>query len=126
RFSADLGTGKTPHWSDDLAAFPSDDTVLTGGQTLTVRNLENGNQVSSLPTGGLSDHAVWAVADLRESFHLRRDPARYGLPVELLHAAPTNRMKDFSARGAPTQGTRQTAHQPPRDGRRAEAGAPNP
>ena len=80
RFNASLGASKSFHWSDDLASFPSDDTVMTGGQAIVVRNLENGSQTSSQPTGGLSDHAVWAVPDLKESFFLRRDPQRSIFP----------------------------------------------
>ena len=40
---------------------------MTGGQTVVVRNLLNGNQTSSMPANGLADHAVWSVPDLKES-----------------------------------------------------------
>jgi WD40 repeat protein len=130
RFSAELGVGKAPHRGDDLAAFPSDDTVMTGGSYLTVRNLENGGQTETVPTGGLADFSVWAVPDVRESFHLRRDPNRYGLPLELCHNSPNNRFNEFDGRlgrgRINQQGTRQTTLQPPRDGMRADAVTLNP
>ena len=83
--STALGIGKSFHWGDELASFPSDDTVMTGGQTVVVRNLLNGNQTSSMPVNGLADHAVWSVPDLKESFHLRRDPERFNMPVEFTY-----------------------------------------
>src|SRR5262245_18775868 len=60
RFNAALGAGKSFYWGDELAGFPSDDTVMTGGQMAVVRNLANGNQINSLQGNGLADHAVWA------------------------------------------------------------------
>jgi WD40 repeat protein len=131
RFNADLGTGKAYHWGDDLAAFPTDDTVMTGGQTVMVRNLENGNQTASNPTGGLGDHSVWAVPDLKESFYLRRDPQRYDLPPELFFRSQNN-YNQFSEFGGPRgryrseTGTVQTTLTPPRDGLRTEGVILNP
>ena len=71
RFSADLGRGNTPAWNDELAAFPGDNTILTGGMTLTTRNIEDGKQGSAIPSGGVADHAVWAVPDLRDTLAIR-------------------------------------------------------
>src|SRR5262245_5108443 len=34
RFNADLGRGRTPAWGDELGSFPTDGTLLTGGQSL--------------------------------------------------------------------------------------------
>jgi hypothetical protein len=124
RFTADLGTGRTPHWGDDLASFPSEDTILTGGPELTVRNLEDGKIVSSHSTGGQADHTVWSVPDLRESFYLRRDPLRYGLPVEMFYKSPENMVDQFPGsfrRNAYTmQRSDQTTIQPPREGLHTE------
>src|SRR5262245_13397819 len=44
RYNAGLGSSRSFHWGDDLASFPSDDTVMTGGQAIIVRNLQNGGQ----------------------------------------------------------------------------------
>src|SRR6476659_267063 len=38
RFTADLGVGKVPGWGDPLAAFVSDESILTGGQMLVTRD----------------------------------------------------------------------------------------
>jgi WD40 repeat protein len=132
RFNASLGTSKSFHWSDDLASFPSDDTVMTGGQAIVVRNLENGSQTSSQPTGGLSDHAVWAVPDLKESFFLRRDPQRFDLPVEFFyHGRTVNQFDEWGGRGGlgfrsgSNMGMTQTTLTPPRGGLRTEVVAMN-
>jgi len=130
RFNASLGSGKSFHWGDDLASFPSDDTVMTGGQSVVVRNLENGNQTTTQPTGGLSDHAVWAVPDLKESFHLRRDPQRYNMPVELFyHGQFVNQFDEWGGRGGfrgrGDGGMMQASLNPPREGLRTEVLAMN-
>ena len=134
RFNADLGVGRSFHWQDDLASFPTDDTVMTGGQSIIVRNLENGNQTSTVPTGGLSDHAVWAVPDLKESFHLRRDPQRYNQPLEFTyHGQFAQQFDQFGGqfggpigfRGGTNQGTMQTTLKPPRSDLRTEVLAMN-
>jgi WD40 repeat protein len=128
RFNAPLGNGKSYHWGDDLAAFPTDDTIMTGGQTIVNRNLENGNQTYTQPTGGLADHAVWAVPDLKESFYLRRDPLRYDLPAELHFRSPNvNQFDQFSGRrGRPDLGIQQTTLNPPREGMHTEGVVLNP
>jgi dipeptidyl aminopeptidase/acylaminoacyl peptidase len=127
RFAADLGTGKTRHPGDELASFPTDDTVLTGGRELVTRNLETGNQTGQRPIGGLCDHVVWAVPDLKETFLLRRDPGRHALPVELLHRGMQHRYDEFSGRRyAGNETTRQVAVRASGDGLRAEAVAMNP
>jgi len=138
RFAAvDLGRGKTPAWGDDLASFPSDNTVLTGGHTLVVRNLETGSHVSSRPTGGNADHTVWAVPDLRETFHLRREPDRDGKPVELFYSSTNTNghIDEFGGgfrggrgfrNGGDQYGTRQTEVRPPRTGMRPQGLTLNP
>ncbi len=131
RFNAALGSGKSFYGGDDLAAFPTDDTIMTGGQSVTVRNLENSNQVSSYPTGGLADFAVCAVPDLKESFYLRRDPQRYNQPVELFINAQNNnnRFDEFGGRGGRIRGgmgSQQTTIVPPREAMRAEGIVFNP
>ena len=127
RFNAALGTSRSFHWGDDLASFPSDDTVMTGGQAITVRNLQNGGQTLSQATGGLADHAVWAVPDLKESFFVRRDPQRYNMPIEVFHRGQNFNQFDewgggrFGGRGrADNMGILQTTLDPPREGMRAE------
>ena len=133
RYNSALGSGKSFHGGDDFAAFPTDDTIMTGGQSIMVRNLENGNQVSSYPTGGLADFAVCAVPDLKESFYLRRDPQRYNQPVELFIRSQNNnnRFDEFGGRGGGRMrggdmGTQQTAVAPPRAAMRAEGIVFNP
>jgi len=124
RFNAPLGTGKSFHWGDDLASFPSDDTVMTGGSMVSVRNLMNGNQTNTLQLGNLSDHAVWAVPDLKESFQLRRDPQRFDMPVEFTYHGPViNQFDEWGGRGGIRgggTGIMQTTLKPPRDGLRTE------
>lgn len=128
RFTADLGTGKVPGWGDPLAAFPTDESVLTGGQSLVVRDLADGRQLNSRYTGGMADHAVWAVPDLREQFHLRRDPDLHGQPLELFHQSTIDQFRnELGGRRAPYQETtRQALIDPPREGLRAECVALNP
>jgi WD40 repeat protein len=136
RFNAALGRSHFATWGDSLASFASDDTLLTGGESLTVRNLENGSQQSSLPTGGIADHTVWAVPDVKETFHLRRDPEREGKPVELwFRSTVNNNIDDFGGRrfvgggfgGGYNDGlARQTELTPPRSGLRPLGVAMNP
>lgn len=131
RFNADLGRGKTPCWGDDLASFPSDTTVLTGGETLAVRSLENGGIQSTYSTGGLADHTVWSVPDVQETFHLRRDPDRAGKPVELFYRSPTNNRDELGGLGGRRwRGddgmSRQAELTPPREGLRPQSVAMNP
>ena len=129
RFNAALGTGKSFHWGDELASFPSDDTVMTGGQTVVVRNLLNGNQTSSMPASGLADHAVWSVPDLKESFHLRRDPERFNMPVEFTYRGQFNNQFDEWGGGRMVRGgqngTMSATLAPPREGMRTEVLALN-
>ncbi|HEV3438628.1 MAG TPA: hypothetical protein VG122_14785, partial [Gemmata sp.] len=133
RFTADLGSGRTPHWGDGLASFPSEETILTGGQELTTRHLENGRTMSSQSTGGQADHTVWFVPDLRESFYLRRDPLRYGSPVELFYQSENGNDR-FPGQFGQFRGGRgrygvqnceQTTIQPPRSGLQTETIAMN-
>lgn len=131
RFTADLGRGKSPLWGDDLVSFPTPDTFLTGGQALTVRHVEDGRQVSSQSSGGFADHTVWAVPDLRETFHLRRDPDREGKPVQLFFRSANNSgIDEFGGRrfrGGYDNGlTKQTDVRPPRDGVHTQSVAMNP
>ena len=103
---------------------------MTGGQSVVVRNLLNGSQSTSFPTGGLSDHAVWAVSDLKESFFLRRDPQRYNQPVELFHRGQNiQQFDEWGGRGGirrgGEQGTMQAKLDPPREGMRTEVLAMN-
>lgn len=127
RFVADLGTGKTRHLGDELATFPTDDTVLTGGRDLVTRNLENGSQTNTRGIGGVGDHVVWAVPDLKETFLLRREPDRFGLPVELLHRGQSMRIDEWSGRRyGGNDLLRQTPVRPAKEGLRAEAVAMNP
>lgn len=124
RFTAELGSAKMPHLGDELASFPSDDAILTGGQTLAVRNLENGQVTNNQETGGLADHAVWSVPDLKESFYLRRDPHRFGLPVELFYQSTGNVRDELIGFGRRprfnTQTTEQISIKPPRTGLQTE------
>lgn len=131
RFTAELGRGRTPSWGDDLASFPTDDTVQTGGESLVVRNLEDGKQVSSRSSGGTADHAVWAVPDLRETFHLRREPDRDGRPIELaFRSVANNRFDEFGGgrrfRGGDDGQIKYARVDPPRPGLRPQSLAMNP
>jgi hypothetical protein len=127
RFNAALGAGKSFHWGDELAGFPSDDTVMTGGQMVVVRNLVNGNQTTSQPTNGLADYAVWAVPDLKESFHLRRDPERFNQPVEFTFRGQfVNHFDEWGGRMSRGQnGMVSATLAPPREGLRTEVLALN-
>ena len=125
RFNAALGSSKSFCWGDDLASFPTDDSVMTGGQSVVVRDLLKGNQITTQQGGGLSDHAVWAVPDLKESFQLHREAQRYNQPVELIyHGQLVNRFDEWGGRGgfrgANYGGTMQTELKPPREGLRTE------
>src|SRR5579872_1477417 len=127
KFTADLGSAKTPHLGDELASFTSDDGILTGGENLSVRSLENGQVTTSQVTGGSTDHTVWSVPDLQESFYLRRDPLRFGLPAELFYQSSGNARDDFNFnRGFGRRGrfnqqtTEQTTIHPPREGLQTE------
>ncbi len=127
RFAAEIGRGKTPTWNDELASFPSDDTILTGGQSLTVRNLENGNQTSARGIIGVGDHTVWAVPDLGDTYYLRREPDREGKPIELHYRSATNQLNDFrTSRVRPETESKQAEILPPRPGLRPQAIAMNP
>lgn len=132
RFNAALGAGRSFHWGDELAGFPSDTTVLTGGQSLVTRDLATGNQQSSAPAGGPADHVVWTVPDLKESFVLRRDPQRFDAPAELFHHAQVaNQFDEFGGRGGfrgvrpGMNAFRDTTLAPPRPGLRTEVVAMN-
>lgn len=131
RFNAPLGTSKSFHWNDELAAFPTDDTVLTGGQATTIRNLDSGSQTLTQPTGGTSDHAVWFAPDLKESYFLRRDGQRYNEPVEFgFRAQPgvnkfSNEFGGRVGRVRQDTGTQQTSLTAPREGMQAEVMAMN-
>src|SRR5581483_847313 len=63
---------------------------------------------------------------IRESFHLRRDPDRYGQPLELLHHSTTSQFEEFRGRRPIQDMMRQTQIEPPRPGLRAECVALNP
>ena len=126
RLTTDLGTGKVPSWGDPLADFPTDESVMTGGHALITRNLTSGSQLDTRYTGGMSDHAVWAVPDLRESFYLRRDPDRHGMPLELFIAQPSTSSMNSAGGGRFKMACRRTEIQPPRPGLRAECVALNP
>jgi WD40 repeat protein len=120
RFTADLGAAETQHLGEDLASFPSDDTILTGGQDLAVRNLENGQITLTQNTGGTADHSVWAVPDLKESFYLRRSPVLSSSPADLFYQSSGNARDEFvgfRGRGRfNQQTTEQTTIHPPRPG----------
>lgn len=136
KFTADLGRGKNPLWGDDLATFPTADTVLTGGQTLSVRNLDDGREANTRASGGFADHSVWAVPDLRETFHLRRDPDREGKPVQLFFRSANNNVyyDDWGGRRFAVRGggyyddgvVKQADVVPPRPGMRTQSVAMNP
>jgi WD40 repeat protein len=120
RFNAELGTAKTPHVGDELASFPSDDSILTGGQNLLVRNLENGQITNTQDTGSAANHAVWSVPDLKESFFLRRDPVRFGLSAELFYQSTGKERDEFAGFGRRSRfnqlTTDQTTIEPTRPG----------
>ena len=129
RFSADLGTGKTFHYGDDLASFPSNDTLLTGGANQAVYNLETGLISSSQQFELQSDHTVWSVPDLRETFYLRREP-HVGMPAELFFQSAENIRDQFNGFNGRRfryneQTTEQTTIRPPREGLEMEAVAMN-
>lgn len=130
RYHASLGTSKVFHGGDELAAFPTDDTILTGGQSITTRSLTLNNQMSSFPTGGVADFAVCAVPDLKESFCLRRDPQRFNQPVELVYQSSNtnNRIDEFGGRVARRAGmfSQQATLTPPREGLQTEGVIFNP
>lgn len=128
RFTADLGRGRTQAWGDELVSFPSPDAILTGGQSLVVRDLLDGRERSTIGSGGNADHAVWAVPDVQETFHLRRDPDREGKPIELLFRSSTNTDDEFSGRRfrGDIRTVRQTEVAPPQPGMRPQSVALNP
>jgi hypothetical protein len=128
RFSADLGFGRMPHWGDELASFPSPESILTGGPDLSVRNLENGQVLSTQMTAGLGDHTVWSVPDLQESFFLRRDPMRHGLPLELCYQSSGNNNDIYAARRGRfgVQLSEVAKVRPTREGAQADAVAMDP
>lgn len=136
KFTADLGRGKNPLWGDDLVSFPTAETMLTGGQSLSTRNLDNGQEMNNRPSGGFADHTVWSVPDLRETFHLRRDPDREGKPVQLFFRSANNLNqfdewgggRRFGGRGGIYDDglMKQTDVRPPRDGMRTQGIAMNP
>jgi WD40 repeat protein len=121
RFTADLGSAKTSHLDDDMASFPTDDSILTGGLNPTVRNLENGQITTSDPYGGITGLSVWSVPDLKESFYLRREPLK---PSELFYQSYGNGRDEFAGfRGRVRfnqQTTEKTTIQPPRPGLETE------
>lgn len=83
RFTAELGSSRSPMWGDELVAFPTDDTILTGGRSLVTRSLFDGRELATTDNGGTTEFAVWSVRDLQETFHLNREPDRNGKPVQL-------------------------------------------
>jgi WD40 repeat protein len=121
RFTADLGSANTSHLDDDLASFPTDDSILTGGLDLAVRNLENGQITTTQQNSGMAGLSVWSVPDLKESFYLRRDPFR---AAELFYQSTGNPRDEFLAfRGRGrfnNQTTEQTTIQPQRPGLQTE------
>jgi WD40 repeat protein len=128
RFNAALGTSRSFHFGDDLASFPTDDTVMTGGQTLVSRNLDTGSQSMSMPTGGIADFGVWAVPDLKEWIHIRRDPELFKRPVEFtLRGQFFNQYDEWGGgrRGPWGNGQMQAVLKPPRDDLRTEVLAMN-
>ncbi|MBA4067028.1 MAG: hypothetical protein C0501_25620 [Isosphaera sp.] len=130
RFTADLGKGRTPTWGGDLAAFPTDDTVQTGGLTPAVRNLEDGRVTPVVNDGTvvMVDHTVWAAPDVRETYYLRREPDREGKPLELVNrGAGAVQFDEWGGRrGGVNLGTRRADVRPPRDGLRPQAVQMNP
>lgn len=123
RFNADLGKSRHRGWSDDLATFPTDGTILTGGATVTFRSLDAGTQQLPFTPGVLTDHTVWSVSDLGESFHLRRDHELLDRPTELVLRSTNSRFDDyrFSRGGRGGQELRRTEINPPREGLRPQA-----
>jgi len=135
KFTADLGRGKNPLWGDDLVAFPSAETMLTGGQPLKLRGLADGRETNNRPRGGVADPTVWSVPDLRETFQLRRDPDREGKPVQLFFRSANNlnQFDEWGGRGGLRRGgiydeglVKQTDVNPPRPGMRTQGVAMNP
>jgi len=128
RFSAGLGTGNTPTWGDEFVSFPTDDTILTGGQSLIVRDLTDGNERTTQGTGGLADHAVWFARDLQETYHLRREPDREGKPARLLLRTARDSGNEFSSKRfrGDYLATLETDILPPRPGLRPQSIALNP
>ncbi len=130
RFHADLGSGRCSQWGDEFASFPAEDAILTGGQELMVRDLRDGKKVSTQPTGGMADFAVWSVPDLKEAFFLRRDPLRYGLPIEVFYRSPDNINNPYAGSfrrgwGYSMPGNDQTTIPSPREGMKSEVVAMN-
>lgn len=126
RFSADLGDGRAFHFGDDLASFPSNDTILTGGANQAVYNLEKGLMTTTQQIDGLTDHTVWSVPDLRETYYLRREP-HFGVPAELFFQSAENIRDPYSGRRFRfnEQSTEQTTIRPPREGLEMEPVAMN-
>jgi len=116
RFTANLGRGRTPTWGNDLVAFPTDDSILTAGESLTVRALGDGKQGTMTYTGATADHGVWFTRDVQETFHLRREPDHEGQPAQLFYRSSNNPNNEFEGRRfrGDNRTTRQTDIQPPR------------
>jgi WD40 repeat protein len=128
RFTADLGKSRWRGWGDDLATFPTDTTILAGGMSLTSRTLDDGKDAGSFSTSVLTDHTIWFVSDLGESFHLRRDHELVDRPTELVLRSMNNRFDEyrFNRGGRGGQECRTAEVRPPREGLRAQALTMNP
>jgi WD40 repeat protein len=117
---------------DELASFPTNDSILTGGTDISIRNLGNGQILSSQQTGGLPAHTVWAVPDLRESFYLCREKLRFDEPAELSIQSGDLIRDQFQFQQFPGRRfryqdtmTEQTGLRPTREGLRTESVAMN-
>ena len=127
RFTADLGTARGPSAGEPLVAFPTPDSILTGGPMLVTRDLKDGREQGQRFGGAGIEHGVWAVPDLRETFQLRRDPSRHGEPIELRLHGNQQQVNEFSRRPIRGDtGNRAALIEPVRDGLRAEGVALNP
>jgi WD40 repeat protein len=129
RFTAELGRTKTPMWGDDLVAFPTDGTILTGGHSLVTRSLADGHEISTTDNGGTAEFAVWSVRDLNETFHLNRESARDGNPVQLSFRSRANfdYEEGFTKRvRGDDRAIQVTNVKPPRTGLRTQSVAMNP
>lgn len=129
RFKADLGVPYKHYWGDELAAFPSENTILTGGQQdLVVRNLDNGQVTMTQNFGVFKDfNTVWSVPDLQDSYSLKR---KENHPPELLYQS-SDMTRDQFGRGIRRGGyqfqfSEQIALHGPREGMELQAVTMNP